>query len=261
MQNQLFPFGQPLCTVQQTSRVPKRVFVLGAYASAVHARWIGPDGSEVVKALAVAGEPYIFWRGDGADDVIRQIRIPSQVGKLVPAEAQFNGPSGVALDECILGPLGLKRSHAWLCDLVPHSCMNSSQQKAIERAYMPLIQPYGLPAPSVPPIPSELTDETRRQAIMAELRESKAGVLITLGDEPLEWFLRHFTDLPRKLAHFKSYGRLYPARIEEMQVTVLSLAHPRQVAKPGVSSQRWFDAHQEWMRITAASRFSQSLKS
>ena len=52
-----FPFGQPLHEVQQTDRRPKKVFVLGVYASAVHARWIGPEGRDVVKALAVASEP------------------------------------------------------------------------------------------------------------------------------------------------------------------------------------------------------------
>src|SRR5687767_9922054 len=117
----VFPFGQPLHPVEQTDRTPKRVFVLGVYASAVHARWIGADGREIVKALAVASEPYIFWRGDGAGDIIRQIEVPPAVGRLLPADAQFNGPSGIALDEHILRPLGLERSDAWLCDLVPHS--------------------------------------------------------------------------------------------------------------------------------------------
>jgi hypothetical protein len=35
-----FPFGQLVQDVVQTDRTPKKVFVLGVYASAVHARWM-----------------------------------------------------------------------------------------------------------------------------------------------------------------------------------------------------------------------------
>jgi hypothetical protein len=58
--SKVFPFGQPLCSIQQGDRTPQRVFVLGVYASAVHARWVGLDGAIRVRALAVASEPYIF---------------------------------------------------------------------------------------------------------------------------------------------------------------------------------------------------------
>src|SRR5688572_19937487 len=103
--NCVFPFGQPLRTVEQTDRSPKKLFVLGVYASAVHARWIGADGKDIVKALAVASEPYIFWRGEEPAKNIDQIKIPAEVGKLVPAAPKFNGPSGLALDQFILGTL------------------------------------------------------------------------------------------------------------------------------------------------------------
>ena len=46
-----FPFGQPVLPLVQQDRRPQKVFVLGVYASAVHARWRGPDGAEIVKAL------------------------------------------------------------------------------------------------------------------------------------------------------------------------------------------------------------------
>lgn len=35
-----FPFGEELKPVLQQDRTPKKVFVLGVYASAVHARWV-----------------------------------------------------------------------------------------------------------------------------------------------------------------------------------------------------------------------------
>jgi hypothetical protein len=46
-----FPFGQPVRKVEQMDRSSKKVFVLGVYASAVHAKWIGSDGKEKVRAL------------------------------------------------------------------------------------------------------------------------------------------------------------------------------------------------------------------
>jgi hypothetical protein len=40
----VFPFGEPLRVVAQQDRTPKKVFVLGVYASAVHAKWVFPEG-------------------------------------------------------------------------------------------------------------------------------------------------------------------------------------------------------------------------
>ena len=132
-----FPFGEPVTTVEQQDRTRKKVFVLGVYASAVHAKWVSPNGKVVVNALAVASEPYIFWKGDGAKGLIDGIKIPSALGKLIPAAKNLNGPSGNALDDLFLKPLGITRADAWLCDLVPHSCCNLKQKEAIERGYQP----------------------------------------------------------------------------------------------------------------------------
>lgn len=249
--NWQFPFGQLVKKVVQTDRTPKHVFVLGVYASAVHAKWVNADGKNIVTALAVASEPYIFWKGDNAQNIIEQIPIPSELGKLLPADQQFNGPSGIALDKFILEPLGLDREDSWLCDLVPHSCVNPSQKKAIERAYLPIAERYGLLKPSVPPVPSKLSDEIRRTEIMTELLESKAKTLILLGDQPIKWFLQYYDSRWKKLSDFrhsdKQYGQLWPVKIGKNNITVLPLAHPRQIAKLGHSSRKWYSLHQEWL--------------
>ena len=52
-----FPFGEEVRKVEQKDRSPKQVFILGVYASAVHARWVNVNGKTVVRALAVASEP------------------------------------------------------------------------------------------------------------------------------------------------------------------------------------------------------------
>ena len=65
-----YPFGSRLRQVVQQDRTPKQVFVLGVYASAVHARWTSADGRVLVRALAVASEPAIFWDGSGAAAIV-----------------------------------------------------------------------------------------------------------------------------------------------------------------------------------------------
>ncbi len=246
-----FPFGQPLKCVEQLDRTPKRVFVLGVYASAVHARWISPDGKDRVRALAVASEPYIFWRGDGVEQIIRQIHVPQALGRLVPSDPRLNGPSGNALDELILKPLGYCRDEAWLCDLVPYSCVNPAQHAAIDRAYLPLVERHGLPKPNIPPVPKKLADEQRVQAIAAELQESQADTIVLLGDHPIKSFLRVFDRRWRNLSDFGSdrgsYGRRQRASIAGRDIDVVAVAHPRQVGKLGTFSARWHQLHADWI--------------
>ena len=245
-----FPFGQPVQTLAQTDRRPKRVFVLGVYASAVHARWAGPSGETLANALAVASEPYIFWRGDGAEEIVRQIAVPPEAGRLEPAEPRFNGPSGIALDELYLKPLGITRADAWLCDLVPHSCANPGQLAAVERAYLPALQRCGLPRATVPPVPAELADACRRAAVLGEIIESRCDTLVLLGDEPVRWFLSHYDSRWRCLRDFGQtadlYGRRHAVRLDGLRVDLIPLVHPRQAARLGASSERWSVLHQSW---------------
>ena len=134
MNNYYFPFGEKLTKVQQSETTPnKEVFVLGVYASAVHAKWLDKDGKIKVQALAVASEPEIFWRGLDAKEQIEKIKtIPNELGSLEPANKNLNGPSGVALDDLFLKPLGYSRQQAWLCDLLPESRVNPNQQNAVK---------------------------------------------------------------------------------------------------------------------------------
>lgn len=78
---------------------PKQILVLGVYVRAVHAKGRDKYGTVLVRTLAVASEPYIFWRGDGAEQIINRIDIPRDAGRPELAAAHFNGPSGQILDE------------------------------------------------------------------------------------------------------------------------------------------------------------------
>lgn len=256
-----FPFGMPVEPIRQVPSGHRKVFVLGVYASAVHARWIRPDGTIAIKAVAVASEPEIFWRGDGADAAVKSVPLPDGAGSLVVASEQFNGPSGRALDDYFLSPLRIDRNDAWLCDLLPESRCNPDQAAALEREYRPAMARLGLPAYDFPAVPSPLVDSKRISEIENEIFEASPELLITLGDQPLKWFARHFGSKPQLSAYGElddNYGRLHQIVIGGKKLGLLPLVHPRQAAKLGGYSPKWYKLHSQWVRDVAPTLVSAS---
>ena len=245
----LFPFGQELHPLVQQDRSPKKVFVLGVYASAVHAKW-KKDGQIICQALAVASEPCIFWNGKDAKEIIDKIAIPAELGYLEPAGKQLNGPSAKVLDDNILAPLGYDRKSAWLCDCLPETRINSSQAKVIRKRYEPLIEQYGLNPVTIPNRPTTFCDQMRAEEITAELMESQAKLLILLGDIPIAQYLKKVTDVPYstlgEYVDLYGYGKATNVVICGKTIKVLPLAHPRQIGALGAHSEKWFKAHREW---------------
>lgn len=246
-----FPFGEMVHPLVQQDRTPKQVFILGVYASAVHAKW--RRGTDVIcQALAVASEPRIFWDGDPeeAKAIIDQIRMPTELGTLEPAGRQLNGPSAKVLDEHILAPLGFTRRDAWLCDCLPETRLNPSQVKVIEERYNPLIERYGLNTVTIPRRPSAFCDEIRAEEITAELMESEASLLVLLGDIPIGQYLKRVADVPystlQEYCDFYGYGNGSPVEIHGKAIMVLPLAHPRQIGALGAHSELWHNAHRDW---------------
>jgi hypothetical protein len=262
-----FPFGEPLRRVEQPidGRSPgKKVFVLGVYSSAVHARWLDEDGRELVKALAVASEPSIFWRGEGCAEMIASIQIPAGCGSLEPADGDYNGPSSARLDSDILEPLGgITRADAWLCDLLPESRANCQQLAAIYREYVPRMKQFKLPVPTVPvepdfkraKIPSSRLDE-----ILLELAASDASLLVLLGDIPISAFLRPLGGRQSSLRDFgdspSKYGKRHRIQLRGIRpdLEVLPLAHPRQIGGLGGHSPKWKTLHSSWKAAQASAR-------
>lgn len=251
-----FPFGQELRKVEQTDRSPKQAFVLGVYASAVHARWIDKNGNQVVSALAVESEPEIFWRGENTESKINEINIPAELGTLtVPTDPRLNGPSGKALDDSYLNPLGFTRQDVWLCDLLPYSRVNENQKKAIDKNYtQELIGKYSLTPATIPRFDKkELNSSSRRAEILKELEDSKADTLILLGDLPIYWFLRYFDNRYSRLSQFVdslgTYGEPKPIRINGKIYNVIPLCHPRQANRLGPSNGHWGQLHDQWIKV------------
>ena len=251
-----FPFGEYVRPVVQEDRTPKKVFVLGVYASAVHAKWIDKNGKIACKALAVASEPRIFWDGNEkeAKEIINEIKIPSEMGHLELPDKNLNGPSAKALDERILAPLGFERNDAWLCDLLPESRLNGGQLVAISKKYNPFLEKLaneGLSEVTVPKKPEKFCDKERIKEITKELLESQADLLILLGDKPIQQYLKKVVKVPyRGLNEYRKlfeYGKCTDVAIGGKMIKVLPLAHPRQIARLGSSSKKWYAIHQKWL--------------
>lgn len=246
-----FPFGQKLHPLVQEDRSPKKVFVLGVYASAVHARW-KRNGEIVCQALAVASEPRIFWDGnpDETRQILKQIAMPTELGHLEPAGRQLNGPSAKVLDEHILAPLGFTRKDAWLCDLLPETRLNPGQVKAIREKYEPLMEQYSLNPVTIPKRPSNFCNAERCAQITQELMDSDAGLLVLLGDIPISQYLNKVAEVPfsslQEYTDRFGYGVPTGITINGKALDVLPLAHPRQVGALGAHSEKWFRTHMEW---------------
>ncbi len=257
MINHYFPFGQPLTNVHQIETSPnKDAFVLGVYASAVHARWIGSNGKVKVQALAVASEPTIFWKGEGVEEIISAIKIPNELGRLEPANDNLNGPSGKALDNLFLTPLELDRSKVWLCDLLPESRQNLGQLAVLKNCYTEeIVKRFNLSPANVPVFDEkEIMNNApkRHLEILAELEASRAKTIILLGDLPIKYFLHYFDfDKRTKLSQFgdtpETYGRLHTIQINGKEYSVLPLCHPRNAARLGAHSAKWADLHDKWI--------------
>ena len=246
-----FPFGEAVRPLVQQDRSPKKVFVLGVYASAVHARW--KNGNRTVcQALAVASEPRIFWDGNPkeAEDIISGIHIPDQMGTLEPAGTHLNGPSAKVLDHHILAPLGFTRKDAWLCDLLPETRLNHNQFKIIQREYEPKSKLYGLNEVTIPRRPTTFCDKARSEEIVSELEESQAETLILLGDIPILQFLSRVAEVNYKslqeYVDLYGYGNYSQTTINGKAYNILPLAHPRQIGALGAHSEKWYKLHQEW---------------
>lgn len=250
-----FPFGQELKKVEQKDRNLKKAFMLGVYASAVHAQWIDENGRQKVAALAVASEPNIFWTGKNAKQIISEIKIPESLGKLtVPQNINLNGPSGRALDNFFLTPLGLYRSSTWLCDLLPESRVNKMQRKALDKHYTSeIIERFKLKPANIPDFDkAELSSKMRQEEILEELEKSQADTLILLGDLPIYWFLRFHTKRYSRLSQFgetrDTYGNEHEIKINNKIYNVIPLCHPRQADRLGSSNAKWGKLHDEWLK-------------
>lgn len=239
-----FAFGKPLLPVKVRSRGRRRVFVIGVYPSALHARWVAPDRKTISRAIAIDNEPEPFWKGEDAAERISQINvsIPRAAGNLIEPGSAFNGPSGIALDRSYLGPMGFMRRDCWITDLQNVYLANAGQIAVINGPYARMMH-VGLPAASLPERKGTLASlpEERMQELRSEFEESESELVITLGNEPIK-VLKLGASLRQE-----DYGTRRSVRLFDRQVDHLPLVHPRQSGGLGSHSASWRTVHARWI--------------
>ena len=234
-----YPFGRNLHAVMPSASGPRRVFVLGAYPSALHVHWTPPRGRPV-NALAVDDEPEPFW--NGADEAAHiaawrdAVRPPVSWGEFAGA-GSLNGSSGRYLDQQYLAPLDVGRDDVWVTDAVDRHFLSSGGQAALDREYRPLMPELGLPDVTVrtrPPEEQLVTEAVahHRDRLLGELDEAEPRDVLTLGNEALVvlWSIGVQPLQPgNAVARLSAptYGRRLPVRLPNGHECVLHpLAHP-----------------------------------
>src|SRR3954451_22270808 len=129
-----FPFGRPVAAASPSAKGQRKLFVLGAYPSALHVRWQPPD-DRLVRALAVDNEPEPFWTGHDQDAKVQSWK--SLVGwndrwGTVNSVDGLNGPSGQWVERNILEWMGDGRDAAWITDCLDTYRASVDMRRAME---------------------------------------------------------------------------------------------------------------------------------
>lgn len=242
-----FPFGIPLRrTPPQTPSEPTRALIVGVYPSALHATWLGPEGKVRCRAMAVGTEPHSFWNGRDAGARLQEIQecVPERLGNLELPRGNYNGCSGQTLESDYLVPLQLKHEECWVTDLHDTYFVSPGNAKTITKQYTQhAAQVEGMPPVRFPEKPRlDRPTEARLHTLKNEFKQAAPEWVITLGNDPIgPIFDGHSGPLD-----LQRYGKPFEAEVFGRRVKALCLCHPRQAARLGLSSRRWFDAHGLW---------------
>lgn len=249
-----FPFGNPVLKVQQIDRTAKPIFILGVYGSSVVAQFNATNAEKIIRYLPVDNEPELFWCGEKETikKVNSSIEIPRLTGKLTAETSDINGVIGRSLDKYYLHPLKLHRNQVWICNLIPHLVTNKIERKSIKR-YNEIHSLYNLPKAEVPTKKESrnFISKKRLLEIIEELFQSRAEVIITLGQQPIKWFLQEFDKSIGNLLNVKEYGLITEVQIESVKFKLIPLFHPRQLLKEKNIDTRVGLLHYDWIKTKA----------
>jgi hypothetical protein len=243
-----FPFGRPLLRRKPSARSRRRVFVLGAFPSALHIAWWSPQ-RKGVRALVVDNEPAAFW---AAEDEREQIdawktAVHFRVGEWGEVEtSETNGKTGRWVDEHVLAPLGITREEACLSYCVDtYSFSDSGVAFGVEDRYQPFARQAGLPEARLAPRPSggafvELAVTTHRERLRKELSVVVPELVVTLGGGPRR-VLRAVADVREggRLRPDASYGVELPLTVRGRKTRWLALCEPNPSAEYTEAHARW----------------------
>lgn len=250
-----FPFGRPAARrPPRRPDGPAELFVLGVYPSALHVRWVLPDGSDTVGALAVDDEPVVFWDGAGTDTLIAdwQNNVEWRPEWGTVGAAGGNGSSGRRVHQHVLTPLGVEPERAYFTDCLPAYFVKTgpgSQGERIRAVYDTSAATTGgaLAPADLPPRPStrELVARTvneERGTLLAQLAEAGAPAIVTLGQEAADVFAALTDTPPLVLNTGPAYGHPATVRADGRQLEWIALTHP------GNRTPAWADRHRRWVQ-------------
>ena len=249
-----FPFGSPLEARKPSATSARRVFLLGAYPSALHVEWNAPAPFKGVKALAVDNEPVPFWTG--TDEAERIEGWKARVGwredwGTVGPVGPLNGSSGLWVEQKVLSPLKASRAETWITDCLDTYRFSHGQQDVVTEKFTTFAAKLGLPWEGVPrelqhPSEDDIVREAAEQhhkRLMTELRTAVPQLVVTLGNAALRVFARLASvPEPELLKPNADYGKEIGVMLGTKPVTWLPLVHP------GQRSKEWQAAHTKWIR-------------
>ncbi|WP_183098721.1 uracil-DNA glycosylase family protein [Nocardioides pelophilus] len=245
-----FPFGAPVQHCGDRQPDPCDAFVLGAYPSAIHVRWVPPRSSGLgpVSALAVDNEPAVFWDGSDADERVKtwedQYFDPAW-GKV--STARLNGPSGAWLSSNILDPLTAAGAGShFVTDCLTTYRLSTGAAARLNDTYEPMAKKTsGLRNADLKPHPGEAQIvrealESQRERLNRQIAAARPRVIVTLGNAASR-VIASFAGaaVSGKLTQ-DGYGRPSIVTLAGIELSWIALVHP---ATPTV----WQRRHQAWL--------------
>jgi hypothetical protein len=243
-----FPFGRPVLRRKPSAKSRRRVFVLGAYPSALHIAWWSPH-RKGVRALVVDNEPAAFWAAEDERQQIEAWRtaVRFRVGEWGEVEtSEANGKTGRWVDEHVLAPLGITRDEACLsCCLDTYHFTDPGVAFGVDGRYRPFALEAGLPEARLAPRPRdsafvELAVTLHRERLLKELSVVVPEIVVTLGGAPHR-VLRAITETRggRKLRPDASYGVEQPLTVGGRKTLWIALCAPDPPAEYAETHARW----------------------
>lgn len=250
-----YVFGRPVLPREPSASSQRRLFILGAYPSALHVRWRPPRGhaGRGISAIPVDNEPEPFWNGGGADELVAkwldEIKFDDAWGR-IDVSPNINGPSGAWLDSKLLKKFNnAKRSDAWITDCLDTYRLSSGARKALDDTYDCARARYGWPAWNLREHASE--DEVARESLSwhtdrlrGELRACQPELVVSLGNAALRVLGKLLSAGPDRI-EVAGYGTRLNVGLGGRAIEWLPLAHP-------AAPQRYQEAHQGWIGRRAA---------
>ena len=246
----IFPFGAPLKPCPPHAPKSSKLFVLGAYPSALHVRWDPPKPYDRIQALAVDNEPTPFWNGDGEEELIsawmKEVNWRDTWGGISPA-GRFNGSSGHWVDVNILNKFDVNRDNTWITDCLDTYHLSSGVTGRLEDTYKAARKELDLSDWHLPPHPSEdrivsyaVADHAQR--LRSEVEQASPEIIVTLGNAALRVLKELFNtniSITKLSSVSAKYGQSFEVRLTGKIAKWYPLAHPAAPATYQVAHEKW----------------------